>query len=99
MFATKADFANVKRLTIDTINDEGCLNLLEVFLVQLLEDYRLALDAFVHDQKNKKLKKGLMWLRKFLRSKYFALLIGLDGSEVINTLDGKYKMVLEGLDV
>lgn len=99
MFATKANFPDVKRLTIDTINDDGCLNLLEMFLTQLSEDYRFALDDFVRNQRDKKSKKGLMWLRKFIRSDYFASLTGLDGSEIINTLDGNYKSVLEGLNV
>lgn len=99
MFATKADFADVERLTIDTVNDDGCLNLLEMFLTQLSEDYRFALDDFMRNQKNKKSKKGLMWLRQFIRSNYFASLTGLDGSEVISTLDGKYKTILEGFDV
>lgn len=99
MFATKADFADVERLTIDMVNDDGCLNLLEMFLTQLSEDYRFALDDFMRNQKSKKSKKGLMWLRQFIRSKYFASLTGLDGGEVISTLDGKYKTILEGYDV
>ena len=99
MFAAKADFSNMERLTIEKINDDGCLNLLEMFLSQLSEDYRFALDDYMRNQKNKKSKKGFVWLRNFIRSKYFASLTGLDGSEVVNMLDGEYRTVLEGLNV
>ena len=40
------------RLTIDRLDDEGCLNLLEAFLMSLSEDYRIAMVTFLNDKKD-----------------------------------------------
>ena len=39
----KVDFKNIPRLTIDKLNEEGCLKLLEAFLAYTAEEYTMTL--------------------------------------------------------
>ena len=75
------------RLTIDRLDDEGCLNLLEAFLVSLSEDYRNAMVTFLNDKKDKKSYELLTKLRYFFLSEYFYNLTGLNGKNILSSLD------------
>lgn len=99
MFEAKSNFSGIQRLTIDKLNNDGCINLLETFLIQLSEDYRCILREFIHNQSDRKLRTTFKKARKFILSDYFALLTGLDGSEILGTLDGNYRSTLEVLNV
>jgi len=75
-----------RRLTIDALNDEGCLNLLEEFLsllgVEYTESFRLA----KRYPRDKTYSKHLECLDEFIKSDYFGRLTGLDGPALIDAL-------------
>lgn len=95
MFQSKDYYTEADRLTIDKINDEGCLNLLEMFLSQLAEDYHFILEDFVHHPSDKNVRNNFKKMRRFILSNYFAALTGIEGRDIIGTLDGKYGPALE----
>lgn len=99
MIPPKVTLENYNRLTIDRLSDEGCLNLLEMFLSLLSEDYRYMLKLYICNQSDPKTRKSFKKIRGLILSDYFALLTGIDGRDVIGTLDGKYRSALEGFDV
>lgn len=77
----------VKRLDITRISTEGCLNLLEAFLTELMEDYKYIYRDYLNDKNNKKLRGSYEKYRNLFLSDYFAALTGLDGASVLESLD------------
>ena len=85
----KVDFKNVPRLTIDKLNNEGCLKLLETFLAYTAEEYTMALRTWLRDKSDKESYKHYLGTRNFFLSGYFANLTGLDGEAIVSRLDAQ----------
>lgn len=85
----KVDFKNVPRLTIDKLNEEGCLKLLEAFLAYTAEEYTMALCNWLKNKGNKDNYKHYLNLRDFFLSDYFANLTNLDGEAIVSRLDAQ----------
>lgn len=79
-----------KRITKESLNDEGCLNLLEAYVGSLAEDYRTAIKVFISNKKDKKSYEALINIRNMFLSDYFSDLTGLDGKAIIEQLDRPY---------
>lgn len=75
------------RITIDKLNDEGCLNFLEMFLSTLAEDYFSAYVDYVKNSTSSVADSNYVRMREFFLSDYFSLLTNLDGSAVLAGLD------------
>ena len=80
-----------KRMTIDEISNEGCLNILEAFLESIGNEYK---DAAMMYRLHKSVidRDHLNKLRNYLRSEDFSALTNLDGSAIVSTLDSKYAL-------
>ena len=85
----KVDFKNVPRLTIDKLNNEGCLKLLETFLAYTAEDYTMALRTWLRDKSDKDNYTHYLSIRNFFLSDYFANLTSLDGEAIVSRLDAQ----------
>lgn len=89
-YRTKFDFMNTERLTIDKLNDDGCINLLEAFLVYMSDTYRSALSTFLADKNDKKGYESYKSIRDFFLSDYFTQLTNLKGEDILSRLDKSY---------
>ena len=78
-----------KRLTIDDLNYDGCLNLLEAFVHSLSEEYSNALYMF-RKYKTDDHREALENVREVFLSKYFADLTGLRGDDILSRLEQQY---------
>lgn len=81
---------NYKRLTIDRLNDEGCMNLLTAFVTSLTEEYKNAMAIFLQDKTDKENYKHLVNLREYILSEHFANMTHLDGETILAKLDRPY---------
>lgn len=86
----KMSFANYSRLTIDKLNDDGCINLLEAFLVYMTDNYRSALSTFLADKNDKNGYESYKSIRDFFLSDYFTQLTNLKGEDILYRLDKNY---------
>lgn len=79
-----------ERLTADKICTEGCINILEAFLVSVGVEYRHALRAHCEDPNDESCKERYEASRDFILSNYFKRLTNLDGQGIIDTLNRDY---------
>ena len=78
-----------KRLTIDQINNAGCLNLIEAFVEDIGKEYRAALINYKNN-KNIHTREHFNKIRSYISSGFFSALTGLDGQAVLASMDRHY---------
>jgi hypothetical protein len=79
-----------KRLTINDLNDEGCINVLCEFVRVVGEEYEQCLDTARKYPSDMTSREHQRYLERFIRSNYFCKLTGLDGDEVIKLMKERY---------
>ena len=87
--------SNFQRLTIDKLDDEGCLKILEAFVSYAARDYRAAFHSYLDNKRDKNNYYYYIQAREFFLSDYFHDLTGLFGEDILEMLDagvlrGKY---------
>ena len=83
----KLSVANYKRMTIDDLSDDGCMNLLEAFCKGLGEDLKNAYLQLLANPKSKDHIAHYRNLSQLCRSKYFSELTNLDGEMIVNSIE------------
>ena len=78
-----------RRLTIDQLNTEGCINLLEAFVRSLSAEYTNSIYMYSRD-KSKASYENLSKIRQLFLSKYFSDLTGLDGESIVRKLEEQF---------
>lgn len=84
------DTTNYKRITIEEINDDGIVNLLEAFVEKIAGEYLDALDDYCRHKTDKISQRTFNRVRDYILSDDFNLLTNLDGSGVISGLNRMY---------
>ena len=92
----KCDMSNYKRLTIDRLNEDGCINMLSYFLKNMSEEFQASYFSYLRDKKNKDALKHYTRMREFYLSDYFTQLTNLDGRMVLQQLEKSYEDSLAG---
>lgn len=95
MSKPNVDISNYKRLTVDKLCTEGCINILTAFLTNLTEDFRLAYYSWARDKNNVPAKEHYMKLRDLFCSGYFYGLTGINGKAVVEKLEAGYREELQ----
>ena len=78
---------NSERLTIDKISTEGCINLIEMFVTELGEEFRYSYDFYMHNKENKNAREHYKNVRDYIMSDYFSRLTCLDGKAIAAALE------------
>lgn len=81
------DSSKFPKLTAETLNDEGCINLVSAIIGQASKDYKYAVKCITNKPE---LSAYLMKQRveNFFRSEYFEKLsLGIEGETVLETLE------------
>ena len=76
-----------KRLTIDDLNTEGCLNFLEAFLNELSIDFTTSYRNHLMYLGDNHYKEHYLVVRNFILSDYFHMLTGLIGEDIVYSLE------------
>lgn len=84
------DTTGYKRITIEEINDDGIVNLLEAFVEKIAAEYMNALDDYRRHKTNKMSQRNYNKVRDYILSDDFNTLTNLDGHGVIRGLDNMY---------
>lgn len=79
----------MRRLTIDRLNDDGVVNLLEAILNSLYEDFVSAYNAYHDNPSDKKNYLSFLHIKEIICSKYIADLTGISGFEIVKQLEEK----------
>lgn len=79
-----------ERLTIEKLNDDGCLLLVQTIVKDAANDYRSALVNLRRHPGSKEAQNAYNLQKKFFLSKYFHDLTGLDGQAIMDGLDAEY---------
>ena len=87
MNQNKASVKKYKRLTIDKLSYDGCLNFLEAYVKYVSDEYVSIYNKYIHDPKNIQISKCYRKYRRYLLSCEFGLLTGLDGTVVVQGLE------------
>lgn len=87
---TKTDISKYERITIDKLNEKGCMNILGVFMEKVSREYVTALRNFRRDMNDECAREKYVSTRNFICSDYFCALTGLDGSAIADTIDRNY---------
>lgn len=81
------DSSKFPKLTAETLNEEGCINLISAIIGQASKDYKYAVKCIT----NKPELSAYLMKQKvedFFRSAYFSnLSLGIDGEAIIQTLE------------
>lgn len=85
----KIEVQGYHRLTMDDLNQTGCLNLLTAFVKDVGMEYRSALVNY-RNNKSKDASEHLKKIRSYIASDYFSQLTTLDGTALISSLDRYY---------
>lgn len=80
----------MKRLTIDQLDDQGCMNVLCAFMERLSEDYRDSLAILRKNPRSKENLRHVRELREYFTSEEFGLLTNLDGKAIVEKLEYYY---------
>lgn len=85
------EVANYKRLTIDKLNNEGCMNVFEALLADIREEFISKYKDYLF-HKNDKNNCNTYFLsykriKNYILSDDFAALTGLDGASIVTTLE------------
>ena len=83
----KIDDTGYRRLRQSDLNIEGCINLIEAFLILLRRDYATAIVNYHANKADKDAEYHYNQLREFFLCEYFHQLTGLDGSAILSTFD------------
>ena len=78
-----------KRLTIDKLNNDGVVNLLEAILSSLYDDFVSAYNAYHENPAEKKNYLSFLHIKEIICSKYIADLTGISGFEIVEQLEAK----------
>lgn len=76
-----------KRLTIDDISDEGCMNLFEALLQEIGTEYRLCAIQYKEHPEVEGSKEHYEKCREYILSDFFHDLTGLDGDSIVKSFD------------
>lgn len=87
MFSNQIDTRKYKRITIDQLNNQGCLNVLEAFLKELREEFVSTYKDYIKYPNDKKYAECYKHIRDYILSDDFAYLTGLKGSDIIDALE------------
>ena len=78
-----------QRLTIDKLNNDGCLNLLATFLEELAKEFCSAYIHHIKEPNDKDRAEHYKNIKKFINSKYFERLTGLTSKDIVENLEYK----------
>ena len=78
------------RLTIDKLNDEGCLNMLKHFLKSLSREFTQTFASLLNNPNNEDVRSHYDYLRELITSEYFHELTNLDGRSIVKRLESNY---------
>ena len=85
------DVTNYKRLTIDKLSDEGCMNVFEALLTDIREEFISKYTDYLFHRNDKKNCEAYFLsykrIKKYILSDDFAALTGLDGANIVTTLE------------
>lgn len=76
-----------ERLTLDTLDDNGCINVLCALLRQIGREFRQAYREHLTDPLDQTAYAQYRDLKREIRSSYFRSLTRLDGDKVIERLE------------
>lgn len=79
-----------KRITMETLNDEGCVNLLRYLVESVCLDYTKAFGMYLENKSLENLKHRNE-LRDYITSRYFCTLTNLDGEMVANAIEDRVR--------
>lgn len=83
------DTRKYRRLRIEDICDEGCLNILEMFLSYLSADFRAAYQMLVQNPLDKDVRQHYENIKNLFFSDYFSQLTNLDGNVIVEQLENE----------
>ena len=83
---------STERLTIDRLNDDGCIALLERFLRVLSKDYTQAYINFLNFPHSPDVREHYCVLKDLITSQYFNDLTNLDGQVISEGLERRVRM-------
>ena len=76
-----------QRLTLDTLDDNGCINVLCALLRQISREFRQAYKEHLADPLDQTAYAQYRDLKKEIKSNYFHSLTRLDGGKVVDRLE------------
>lgn len=74
-------------MTIDKLNDDGCLNILEALLENTAIEFAKAYCEYISNPNDEYSSEVYNMHRDFILSEYFGQLTGLDGNEIVRSLE------------
>lgn len=77
----------VQRLTIDRLNDRGCLNMLCTMVHRMSKGFRKSYAAFLKNPSDHRSYKRYLRLRDDFLSEDFSDITGLDGAKIVAELE------------
>ena len=76
-----------KRLTIDELNMNGCINLLEAFVSDVSQSFIIACRKCIENPQDEKYRENYNNYKDLILSEYFGQLTGLDGRVIVDSLE------------
>lgn len=80
----------IRRLTIDRLNDYGCANIIYAMVRQMSREYRGAMEEYEANPDDPVIREQYQSVREEFLSDYFAKLTGIVGSDIVKRLDSGY---------
>ena len=93
------------RLTIDRLNDYGCVNILVALIKSMGREYMHAKREYDKDHDDFTARSQFECIRNEFLSEYFTKLTGIVGADIVNQLDSGYniggtkKIHMRGIDI
>ena len=81
------------RLTIDKLNPDGCLNLLEYMLTSIGQEYAYVANDLKKRPNDPDCLHMYNKVKDFIESDYFSRLTGMNGRQVFRSLEEKHHMI------
>lgn len=79
-----------KRITMETLSDEGCINLLRYLVETVCLDYTRAFGMYLENKTLENIKHRNE-LREYITSQYFCNLTNLDGERVVEMIEERVR--------
>ena len=83
-----------ERLTIDRLDDRGCINMLAALLRHMSKEFREAYKSYLIDPTDKRVRMQYKHIRNEFLSSYFMNLTKLDGACIVKELEETVRVSL-----